>query len=330
MDRIAFIWGQTFIYWRPVILALAVLAAALVFIGLYLGRSGNWLGAFCAVPLAIVLASVLGRLVHWYCRADSYPDLLTALTDYATGDYALAGVFAGCFLAAAALRITQATKDLPQMLDCMCLAGAMGIGLGRMACLYGSADRGDILQGFTRLPLAYPVVNSVTGQTEYRLATFMLQAMVVGAIFIALLVFWFAGRKRSRSGDTCLLFLLLYGATQAVLDSTRYDSLFLRSNGFVSIVQILSAAAVVLASVIFAVRLVRARGWRWWYLALWVPTLGLLGCAGYMEYYVQRHGDQALFAYTVMSGCMLGVIALGVAAYTLSRRKKAATPALQQ
>ena len=27
----------------------------------------------------------------------------------------------------------------------------------------------------------------------------------------------------------------------------------------------------------------------------------LLGCAGYMEYYVQRHGGQALMAYSVMS-----------------------------
>jgi hypothetical protein len=36
-----------------------------------------------------------------------------------------------------------------------------------------------------------------------------------------------------------------------------------------------------------------------------------------MEYYVQRHGDQAQFAYTVMSGCLIGVVLLGVAIYVL-------------
>jgi hypothetical protein len=188
------------------------------------------------------------------------------------------------------------------------------------------------LKEITELPLAYPVTNAVTGAQEYRLATFMLQSLVTAGIFVVLLLFWLLMKRKGKRGDTFLMFSLLYGAAQAVFDSTRYDSLYLRSNGFVSLVQIVGAVSLVFAVVCFSVRLVKARGWKYWYLAFWLAIGGLLGGAGYMEYYVQRHGDQALFAYTVMSGCLIGVILLGVVIYILAvtgenKKKKSATKA---
>ena len=54
-------------------------------------------------------------------------------------------------------------------------------------------------------------------------------------------------KRKVADGDVCLLFLLCYGALQIVCDSTRYDSLFLRSNGFISIVQILGLVGMVAA-----------------------------------------------------------------------------------
>ena len=107
--------------------------------------------------------------------------------------------------------------------------------------------------------------------------------------------------------------MVLYCAMQAVLDSTRYDSLFLRSNGFVSLVQILCLVTLVTALVVFSVRMVKAAGFHPGFLLLWIPALALLGGAGYMEYFVQRHGDQAAFAYGTMSLC-LGSFALLVLA----------------
>ena len=306
MDRIAFIIGETFVFWSPIILSLAALSAACVFLALYLGKGGGVVGGFAAVPLSVVLSMVLGRIIHWYCRTDYYESFTAAVTDYSSGGYALVGVFAGCILTACLLRLIRASKSLPHMLDCMSLAGAVGICAGRMSHMFGVLDHGDVLEGITQLPIAHGVANTVSGELEYRLATFMLQSIAAGVIFVILLAFWITGKRRR--GDTCLLFLLFYGVSQIVLDSTRYDSLFLRSNGFVSIVQILSAVAVVLAIVVFSVRLVQNMGWRYWFLALWIPILGLLGGAGYMEYYVQRHGNEAAFAYSVMSACLLLVI----------------------
>lgn len=310
MDTVAFIVGDSFLYWSSIVYALAAATAACFFLAFYLGRSESVAAGFAAVPLSIVLGLLLARLLHWYSRSDSYDGFLAAMTDFHSGGYALMGVFAGCLLAAALLRLIRIHRDLPTMLDCMALAGTAGIAVGRLASLFNASDRGQILASLRFLPIAYPVTNVVSGATEYRLATFMLQAMVALLLFIGLTVFFSRGKRSVPAGDTCLVFLLIYCASQILLDSTRYDSLFFRSNGFVSIVQVFSALTLVLVIVLFSRRMVRAQGLRWWSVVLWLLEIACIGGGGYMEYYVQRHGDQALFAYSVMGACLTGVVML--------------------
>ncbi len=320
MDRIAFIIGTDFIYWSSVILSLGALTAVFAFLGFYLGRSNNALAAVLLLPLAAVGSLYLSRLLHWYCHTDAYESLHAAMTQLQNGGFALLGAFAACALAACLLRILRICKNLPEMLDAMALAGCAGIAVGRLAPLFSTADRGMILQGVTSLPWVFPVNNAVTGEPEYRLATFMLQAMVAAALFVGLVVFELCSRRR-RDGDTCLIFLLIYSCSQVVLDSTRYDSLFFRTNGFVSIVQIVCALAMAAVIVVFSIRLVKNRGFRGWYVGLWLGQLAVIGLAGYMEYHVQRHGDQAAFAYTVMSIALLTLIALTLALRLIAGRK---------
>lgn len=312
MEQIAFISGNSVFYWNSIVLALAAGAASCIFLAFYLpgGRPG---AAAAAVPGALVLSLFFGRLLHWYFRPDSYPGFWSAITDYTSGGYALMGCFVGCAAAAGLVRLLRLEPFAPAMLDTMSLGGCAGIAVGRLACFFSAADRGQLMP-FTALPLAYPVNNVVTGAPEYRLATFVLQAMAAALIFAALAVFFLLGKKR-RTGDVTLLFLLLYGLTQAVLDSTRYDSLYLRSNGFVSAVQLLSAAALVGVSALFSARMVKGRGMRRRYVPLWIGMLALLGGAGYMEYFVQRHGDRALFSYAIMTACLGIFTALSLLTY---------------
>ena len=312
MDKIAFYSGSTAIYWNSVILTLAAATAICFFLAFYLGKSGNGAAGFAVVPVSMVLSLVFARFFHWYCQSDSYTGFTAAMTNYAEGGYALMGVFLGCVLAAALTRVICLHRNLPEMLDAMSMAVCAGMAVGRLSALFNTSDRGQILTNFHSLPIAYPVNNAVSGALEYRLATFALQSMVALALFIGLAVFYNKGQKRGklRDGDTCLLFLLLYGASQVVLDSTRYDSLFFRSNGFVSVVQVLGAVALVLAVILFSRRMVKARGFRAWQILLWLLIGIAIGGAGYMEYYVQRRGNEALFAYSVMSGCLLFVILL--------------------
>lgn len=308
MNRIAFIFGNYVIYWNSLMLALAGLTALCFFLAFYLPRSRNATAASITLPLAAALSLVLARFIHWYCRTGSYTSLTSAMTDFTGGSFALVGVFAGCILTALVLRILWVHRNLPQMLDAMSLAGAAGIALGRMACFFTSADRGQILNSLQTLPWAYPVVNSVSGAVEYRLATFVIQAIIAGSLFLILSIFYLTGRRRLKDGDTTLVFLLCYCASQILLDSTRYDSIYFRSNGFVSVVQVLSAVVLAFVIVCFSVRLVRSRGFKGWYLALWLNILALLGGAGYMEYHVQRHGREALFAYSVMGVCLTLIV----------------------
>lgn len=312
MDKIAFYSGSTAIYWNSVILTLAAATAICFFLAFYLGKSGNGAAGFAVVPVSMVLSLVFARFFHWYCQSDSYTGFTAAMTNYAEGGYALMGVFLGCVLAAALTRVICLHRNLPEMLDAMSMAACAGMAVGRLSALFNASDRGQVLMNFRSLPIASPVNNAVSGAVEYRLATFALQSMVALALFIGLAVFYNKGQKRGklRDGDTCLLFLLLYGASQVVLDSTRYDSLFFRSNGFVSVVQVLGAVALVLAVILFSRRMVKARGLRAWQIFLWLLIGIAIGGAGYMEYYVQRRGNEALFAYSVMSGCLLFVILL--------------------
>ena len=311
MDKIACVLGETVIYWNSIVLTLAALTAILFFLSFYIGKCANAVAGFAAVPMSLILGIALSRLVHWYSRADSYEGFLAAMTDYSSGGYALLGVFAGCILTAALLRLVCLHRNLPQMLDCMSLAGLAGIAVGRLASFFNSSDRGNVLEGIQSLPFAWPVTNTVSGAVEYRLATFVIQAVVALVLFVVLAAFYIRGqRKELKDGDTCLIFLLIYGASQVVLDSTRYDSLFFRSNGFVSIVQVFSALALGVAVVMFSVRMVKARGFRFWMLLLWVVIAGFIGGAGFMEYYVKRRGNEAVFAYSVMSACLAAVIGL--------------------
>lgn len=312
MERIAFIIGENFLYWNSIFLTLGAAVAVCFFLAFYLNKCGNAVAGFAAVPVSLVLSLVLARLVHWYSRADSYANLTAALTDFSSGGFALMGVFFGCGLAAVLLRLVFFHRNLPEMLDCMCLGGCAGIVVGRLGSFFNSSDRGQIIESMESLPWVYPVTNAVSGALEYRLATFVIQAMVALVLLIVLSLFYLSGTRKGKlkDGDTFLIFLMCYGASQVVLDSTRYDSLFFRSNGFVSIVQVFSAVALAVVIVLFSIRMVKARGFRPWQVPVWIVIAGCIGCAGFMEYYVQRHGNEAVFAYSVMSGCLAAVIAL--------------------
>ena len=322
MDKLAYVSGETFVYWNSIVLTLASATAICFFLAFYLYKSGNALAGFTAVPACLGLSLVLARFFHWYCRADSYPDFLTAMTDYTSGGYALMGVFLGCFLVAALLRLLQFSLDLGEMLDCMSIAACAGIAVGRLNSLFNATDRGNVLAHLTHLPFAYPVTNAVSGAQEYRLATFLIQAMVALTLLILLSLMYIRGDKKGNlpSGDTCFVFLLLYGASQVVLDSTRYDSMFFRSNGFVSVVQVLSAVGLVLTVAVFSARMVKSGGFRFWNILLWLGIAGALGGAGFMEYYVQRHGDLAVFSYSVMSACLLAAVGLTLLIRTLGEK----------
>ena len=311
MEKIAFISGGIFIYWSSIILSLAALAAIAIFAAMYLSKSDDVVGISVTIPLAMVGSIVLSRLIHWYCRPDAYASMNAALTDYTKGGYALMGVFVACIAVAAILRLIRVTKNLLQMYDSMAIGAGVGIAVGRLASLFNASDRGMALPDSVGFPFAFPVTNTVSGVVENRLATFMIQSGIVAAVVILLALYMLIckiSRHKIPDGDIFLIFLLAYGASQIICDSTRYDSLFLRSNGFVSVVQILSLVGLLVPIVVFSVRSVMQMKLKPFHFVCWVLILAMMGLAGYMEYYVQRHGNEAAFAYSLMGSALVAIV----------------------
>lgn len=311
MDRVFLIFSGNFLYWNSLILTLAAAAGICAFVSMCLAWGEKPLTIALYVPCALVLSVVLGRFVHWYTLTNQYRGLADAFADLSVGGYALMGAVAACLVLALVFRALKLTEDLPRFLDCLSASGCGAIALGRLSYFFSALDRGSIVS-ITSLPIAYPVVNGVSGAVEYRFATFLFQSLALMVLFAALLRLM-VKRYRLRhvpAGDVTLVFALCYGALAVVLDSTRYDSLYLRSNGFVSAVQILSAVTVVAVAVCYSVRLVKAEGMKKWYTLVWTLIFTMMGGAGFMEYYVQRHGREALFSYIVMSVCLADFVAL--------------------
>ena len=322
MNQVAFILDHTTLYWYSIVLALAVTAGVCFFMACCSHGGIRMPWAAASVLMAIFLSLILSRLVFWYCRADSFHSLRQALTTRSTASLALAGAFLGCGLTALVLgRFAGGTLKL---LDCMCIAGSCAICLGRLGNFFTSADRGQILTEMTFLPWAYPVVNATSGELEYRLATFLFQSIIAGLLFIVLSYLFFSPRTRKylSDGKLTLLFAMVYGASQVILDSTRYDSLYLRSNGFVSMVQILAAVALGVSIILCAIGAAKTKGLRKWMILVWVIIAGLFGGAGYMEYYVQRHGRLAFFAYDIMEHCLVVILVLGICLWKLSLKEQ--------
>ena len=53
MDKLAFIIGDNFVYWNSIVLTLAAMVAILFFLSFYIGKGGNVVAGFAAVPLCV-------------------------------------------------------------------------------------------------------------------------------------------------------------------------------------------------------------------------------------------------------------------------------------
>ena len=116
-------------------------------------------------------------------------------------------------------------------------------------------------------------------------------------------------------------------ATELVAESTRYDSSFMPINGFVSLVQVVSAVTLLAVLIVYTVRSVRANGrlarrWFLW-IGFWLSVAG----TGVLEYLIQRHGDWYLFCYPMMTLCCLVTVLMIYGMYATvcgKRRRKTA------
>ena len=323
MEQIAFLLpgsGRP-VFWREIILCAGVLTAVLALTAIRMWRKKPVFGPALLSVCAAAASVYAGRIIHWYCCFEDYESFAAAVTDLENGGFSLIGAFVGVILVFSLGRLLRIIRDLPDVFDDVALSAGLGIGVGRMGEFFSAANRGKLVIENVSLhcmPLAAPVVDTVSGQTEWRFATFAFQSLVGFYLFFLLIarIIWFRSgpeqrKERMRGGGGFLLFLCVYCLSQILLDSTRYDALFLRSNAFVSLEQILCLTTEVFLMVLYTVRAVKEKGrTALTCVPLWLLFLGGFGLVGYMEYYVQRHGDLFFYSY--------GLMALGLAAVFFS------------
>ncbi len=334
IEPIAIYSGGIVLYWSSIVICLAVAAWFFLSLAVY-APGGGAAALWILLPIATVLSLFFARAIHWYCHAEQYTGFASAFTNFSLGSYCMPGVFLGVTLAVLLVRLLRFSDSAGRMFDALAPGAALGMALIRLSALFSNADRGKVMvstPALQRLPIAAAVDNG-SGAAEYHFATFFVQFLLLLVLAALLLGFTYRrGRVRmksgSRYGHTALLFLLLYGAMEIVLDSTRYDSSFLRSNGFISLVQILGALSMLGVLVYYSVHSIRANGLRFYHWILWLVFLASVGGAGYLEYLVQRHGDWYLKCYGGMSACCLVMALTAHICYrtVCEKRKKQTAP----
>ena len=330
MNNIAITIGSMSIYWSAVIIALGVLACFALTCALYLSHGGKIDAMFLLLTAGIILSVIFSRFMHWYCHEEQYAGLKAALTDYSIGGYCLPGVLLGTLLAALLCGLLGFTGNVRRLLDCIAPGAALGIALIRLSALFNSSCRSKIVitnPAFQRLPLGSAITSG--SEVEYRFATFFVQFLLMLVLCVCLLHFFYKHRRRRmkadmpRDGHVALMFLSWYSAIEVIMDSTRYDSSFVHSNGFVSLVQIIGGVCILFVLVVYSVRSVKANGLRAYHWAMWVGWLLSFGCVGVAEYLVQRHGNWYLSCYFLMAiGCFMMAFITVLARRTVCAKKR--------
>jgi len=333
MNQVAICIGGIVIYWSAIVIFLAVAVCFNFAYGLYVANGGKKSAMWAMLPISIVLGAVFSRLIHWYCHAEQYSGLVGALTEFGAGDYCLPGAFFGVVIAVLIVKALRMTDSAGKMFDAIAPAATLGVAVLRMSALFNVSCRGKIQinnPDLQMLPLASPVTTA-NGAVEYRLATFCIEFIVMLVLFVIVMHYFNKRRSWPMKGDTpvhgnvALLYLAFYGATQVILDSTRYDSSFLPINGFISLVMILGAVSLAGVMIYYTVMSLRANGFMVKQAVMWVLFLGAAGGAGYMEYLVQRYGNMYLPVYSGMAALLLIMSVLVVIMYhtvCLSKEEK--------
>lgn len=313
MREVAFCFGRVTLYWDTLLIALACAAGFLALWGTYGANGGKKRAFWTLVPLGLVLSLAVARTIFWYCHSEQFSSLAAALVPGSAGGFCLSGVVIGFVLAALLLRLAGLEKDTALLLDCASPALALCLALVRLSSLFSGGCRGKVPitdPRFCRLPFAA----AAPGGGEYRFASFFVGALLFLVLFAVLTLLFV--RRWGRRGDVFLAFLVLYSAVELVIDSTRNDASYFTFNAFISVAQILGAAAMLAVLVVFSRRSIRSGGPKLHRVLCWVAWFLGAAIAGVSEYLVQRHGNWQLGCYTLMT---IGALILVFATFAVYR-----------
>lgn len=199
----------------------AALGAALALIVLFLlVRKAQWKKGTTALTgvLSLTLGLVMSRLLFGLLdQTLGQPLPLWAMADITTGGFSMVGALLGaCIGAILAAKITG--QNAARLLDFLAPAFLLFVACERLGESYAeNFGVSRTLEG----EWLFGSFLTVGGDGEWYLATYLLES--AAALILSLVLLRDQSRKR-KAGDTFLLFLLLYGGSQTVMESLRFDN----------------------------------------------------------------------------------------------------------
>ena len=280
-------------------MAIAMIALAMLL------RRAKWPKG--AAPLTGVLAMGCGFLVSrlFFCFMDQGlggPVPLKGVLLVTGGGYSMMGALLGaCFGAILASKIMK--QKPAALLDLLSPAFMLFVACERL----GEGYIDDF--GISR-PLVGELLKgsflAIEGDYDWVLATYLIESFA--ALVLALVLLRDVSKKDRRAGNTFLLFLLLFGASQVILESLRFDQHMHLS--FVGLQQII--AMLLLAAGVIVLALRRMKDKRGLALAALILLPVAAGVGVGLEFAIDRTTMNRFLLYAVFILLMAAPAALGV------------------
>ena len=244
------------------------------------------LGTVLGIPLALVLSRAL------YCVSDSnfyavssFKNALQVSSGGLSMFGALAGMLLGLYLAARAMK-----KSPLNLMDAFAPASLAFIFFARLG------------ESQTSLGISRPLVTGLLKNSflayadtyDTYLKTWLVEAAVAAVLCLVLYMLW---RKATREGLTFTLWMLLFGATQTILESLRYDGHMRFS--FIGLQQVLSAFLFGIAIIVIALACLRQKKEGKMPLILLVMLAVTVFAAVGLEFLIDRSGINKALLYLV-------------------------------
>lgn len=321
-DNMIFVdFGLFTIYWHGIFMGLNIFLTILIFSYLCKKQSVSFYFGLTAALISASIALVTSRIFYcWFSQA-AFSNGINDFLDLMSGGYAMYGALLGVLITLLLYSVVK-KRAFWQILDAAVPAISFSIAIGRFASITSNSDIGFSVSN--KLLQRFPVSVWSESEQSWFLWVGFFEGIIAAIIFIITLTVFLMkykyGKKALSFGDTTLLFMLIYGLSQSMLESMRNDSLFMVSLGFVRINQIISILLAVIAVVIIIVkgcfikRPVAAN------IIMWVICLAALGMAVYCEFTMSA--TTMVMNYVIMGASLLTILLIALFMFSSNINKK--------
>ncbi len=233
------------VYWYGVIIAVGVL------VGIYLAMryakllkyDPEMMVDFCllAIPLAIIGARLYYVIFKW----EVYKDYPLDIIKIWEGGLAIYGAVIGGVIAGVIFSRWRKVQFW-DLADIVAPSLILGQAIGRWGNFFNQEAYGRAVTNKTWQWFPYAVY--IEAEKQWHMATFFYESMWNILVFVFLM---FYRRRRKKSGEVFLLYLILYSSGRIVIEGLRTDSLYW---GSFRVSQIVAALLIIVGLILFIIR----------------------------------------------------------------------------